>query len=182
MAEKPGSGKHSRDRLDGRAMPPTTLVQHFATEFHRYRDLADKAMASVPDDALNRVPAPDANSIAMLVRHVSGNLTSRFTDFLTTDGEKTWRDRDSEFLERPYTRDELRKIWESGWRILDDTLATLTDAQLKQPVSIRNVPATVEEALCRASAHMAYHSGQIVLLCRMYGTGAWTSLSIPKRK
>ena len=86
----------------------STLIEHFAVEFRRYRDLADKAMAQVPDDALNRVPGPDANSIAMIVRHISGNLRSRFTDFLTTDGEKPWRDRDSEFVERPYTRDELR--------------------------------------------------------------------------
>jgi uncharacterized damage-inducible protein DinB len=137
-------------------------IEHFAVEFRRYRDLADKAMAQVPDDALNRVPGPDANSIAMIVRHISGNLRSRFTDFLTTDGEKPWRDRDSEFV--------------------DAQLGALTDAHLQQTVTIRGVPATVQEALCRATAHVAYHAGQIVLLCRMYGTDAWTSLSIPKRK
>jgi uncharacterized damage-inducible protein DinB len=157
-------------------------IEHFAVEFRRYRDLADKAMAQVSDDALNRVPGPDANSIAMIVRHISGNLRSRFTDFLTTDGEKPWRDRDSEFVERPYTRDELRKMWDASWTIVDAQLGALTDAQLQETVTIRGVPATVQEALCRATAHVAYHAGQIVLLCRMYGAGAWTSLSIPKRR
>jgi uncharacterized damage-inducible protein DinB len=160
----------------------STLIEHFAVEFRRYRDLADKAMAQVPDDALNRVPGPDANSIAMIVRHISGNLRSRFTDFLTTDGEKPWRDRDSEFVERPYTRDELRQMWNASWTIVDAQLGALTDAHLQQTVSIRGVPASVQEALCRATAHIAYHAGQIVLLCRIYGTGDWTSLSIPKRK
>ena len=160
----------------------STLIEHFAVEFRRYRDLADKAMAQVPDDALNRVPGPDANSIAMIVRHISGNLRSRFTDFLTTDGEKPWRDRDSEFVERPYTRDELREMWNASWTIVDAQLGALTDAHLQQIVTIRGVKASVQEALCRATAHIAYHAGQIVLLCRMYGSGDWTSLSIPKRK
>jgi uncharacterized damage-inducible protein DinB len=159
-----------------------TLIEHFAVEFHRYRDLAEKAMAQIPDEALNHVPATDANSIAMIVRHVSGNLRSRFTDFLTTDGEKPWRDRDSEFVERPYTREELRKIWDASWQIVDAELATLTDAHIQKTVVIRGVPASVQEALCRATAHIAYHAGQIVLLCRMYGTREWASLSIPKRK
>ena len=159
-----------------------TLIEHFAVEFRRYRDLAEKAMVQIPDEALNHVPAPDANSVAMIVRHVSGNLRSRFTDFLSTDGEKPWRDRDSEFAERPYTREELRKMWDASWQIVDAELATLTDAHLQQTVVIRGVPASVQEALCRATAHVAYHAGQIVLLCRMYGTREWASLSIPKRK
>jgi uncharacterized damage-inducible protein DinB len=169
----------SRDSSTDKLRP---LIGHFTTEFHRYRDLIDKAMAQVPDDALNRVPAEEANSIAMLVRHISGNLRSRFTDFLTSDGEKPWRERDNEFVERPYTRDELRKMWDASWQIVDDTLGGLTDAHLPQTVVIRGVPGTVQEALCRATAHIAYHAGQIVLLCRMHGTNTWTSLSIPKRK
>ena len=160
----------------------STLIEHFAVEFRRYRDLADKAMAQVPDDALNRVPYQDANSIAMVVRHISGNLRSRFTDFLISDGEKPWRDRDSEFVERPYARDELRVMWDASWQIVEGALATLTEAQLGDSVSIRGVTATVHEALCRATTHISYHVGQIVLLCRMYTTSEWTSLSIPKKK
>jgi uncharacterized damage-inducible protein DinB len=139
-------------------------------------------MAQVPDDALNRVPYEDANSIAMVVRHISGNLRSRFTDFLTSDGEKSWRDRDSEFVERPYTRDELRSMWQASWQIVDSTLAKLSDSQLGEMVTIRGVAATVHEALCRATTHISYHVGQIVLLCRLYATSEWTSLSIPKKK
>jgi hypothetical protein len=179
----------SRDPASGcaidsksRADPMTPLIEQFAAEFRTYRRLAEKAMATVPDNALNRVPAPDANSIAMLVRHISGNLRSRFTDFLTTDGEKPWRERDEEFVERPYTRDELRTMWEAGWQIVERELAALTDDQLHQTVTIRGKPASVQGALCRATAHIAYHSGQIVLLCRMFGPGEWASLSIPKRK
>lgn len=163
-------------------MAQQTSIAHFTTEFHRYRDLAEKAMAQVPDDALNRVPSQDANSIAMLVRHVSGNLRSRFTDFLTSDGEKPWRDRDSEFVERPYGRDELRAMWQASWQIVDDELAKLTDAQLGERITIRGVTATVHEALCRATTHISYHVGQIVLLCRLYATTDWMSLSIPKKK
>jgi hypothetical protein len=183
VAEKRGSGKpddaiHSTDL----EMAQQTSIAHFTTEFHRYRDLAEKAMAQVPDGALNRVPSQDANSIAMLVRHVSGNLRSRFTDFLTSDGEKPWRDRDSEFVERPYGRDELRAMWLASWQIVDDELAKLTDAQLGERITIRGVTATVHEALCRATTHISYHVGQIVLLCRLYATTDWTSLSIPKKK
>ena len=163
-------------------MAQQTSIAHFTTEFHRYRDLAEKAMAQVPDDALNRVPYQDANSIAMLVRHVSGNLRSRFTDFLTSDGEKPWRDRDSEFVERPYARDELRAMWQASWQIVDDQLAKITDAQLGEQITIRGVTATVHEALCRATTHISYHVGQIVLLCRLYATSDWASLSIPKKK
>jgi hypothetical protein len=159
-----------------------TSIADFRNELHRYRDLAEKAMAQVPDDALNRVPYQDANSIAMVVRHISGNLRSRFTDFLISDGEKPWRDRDSEFVERPYVRDELRAMWDASWQIVESTLATLTDAQLGDTVSIRGVAATVHEALCRATTHISYHVGQIVLLCRMYTPSEWTSLSIPKKK
>lgn len=160
----------------------TPLIEKFATEFHYYRQLAERAMATVPDDALNRVPAPDANSIAMIVRHMSGNLRSRFTDFLTTDGEKSWRGRDDEFVERPYARDELLAMWAASWEIVDRELAALTDDQLHQTVTIRGAATSVQGALCRASAHMAYHSGQIVLLSRIYGTSEWVSLSMPKRK
>jgi hypothetical protein len=160
----------------------TSLIEKFAAEFRNYRQLAEKAMATVPDDALNRVPAPDANSIAMLVRHMSGNLRSRFTDFLTTDGEKPWRGRDDEFVERPYNRDELLAMWTASWEILERELAALTDDQLHQTVTIRGAATNVQGALCRASTHMAYHSGQIVLLCRIFGTTEWASLSIPKRK
>jgi uncharacterized damage-inducible protein DinB len=156
------------------------IIKDFLDEYARYRLLAEKAIAQVPDDALNRVPAPEGNSVAMLVRHMSGNLASRFSDFLTSDGEKPWRDRDTEFETRDYTRAELDGLWARGWNVLETQVAALTDADLATTVTIREKPLTVHEALCRSLAHMAYHVGQIVLLARMTATSDWQWLSIPK--
>jgi hypothetical protein len=156
------------------------LIADFRSEYARYRQLAEKAMRQMPDVLLNRVPAPDANSAAMIVRHMSGNFVSRFTNFLTEDGEKPNRDRDAEFEERTYTRDEVEELWAKGFAVLDDALAPLGDADLARTVTIRNQPMTVHAALARSLAHLAYHVGQIVLLARIYAAGPWESLSIPK--
>ncbi len=156
------------------------LIADFRSEYARYRQIAEKAMRQMPDVLLNRVPAPDANSAAMIVRHMSGNLVSRFTNFLTEDGEKSTRDRDAEFDERSYTRDEVEEAWAKGFAVLEDALATLGDADLQRTVTIRNQPMTVHAALARSLAHLSYHVGQIVLLARLYAAGPWESLSIPK--
>jgi hypothetical protein len=156
------------------------LIADFRSEYARYRQIAEKAMRQMPDVLLNRVPAPDANSAAMIVRHMSGNLVSRFTNFLTEDGEKSTRDRDAEFDERSYTRDEVEEAWAKGFAVLEDALATLGDADLQRTVTIRNQPMTVHAALARSLAHLSYHVGQIVLLARIYAAGPWESLSIPK--
>ena len=158
------------------------LIKDFVGEYGRYRGLGEKAMAQVSDDALNRVPAPDANSIAMLVRHVGGNLASRFTDFLTTDGEKAWRDRDGEFADGPFTRAHIDEIWKKGWDVAMREIGALSDADLERTVTIRGVGLTVHEALCRSVAHTSMHVGQIILLARMYATNEWSTLSIPKGK
>jgi uncharacterized damage-inducible protein DinB len=157
-----------------------SMIDDFRAEYRRYRVIAERALAQVPDAALNRVPAPDANSAAMIVRHLSGNLTSRFTDFLTADGEKPTRDRDEELLERTYTRSEMDVLWSQGWAVLEDTLAALSDAELSRTITIRQQPLSVHAALCRSLAHVAYHVGQLVLLARMEATNPWQSLSIPK--
>jgi len=156
------------------------LIADFRSEYARYRQIAEKAMRQMPDELLNRVPAPDANSAAMIVRHMSCNFVSRFTSFLTEDGEKPNRDRDAEFEERTYTRDEVEELWAKGFAVLDDALASLGDADLARTVTIRNQPMTVHAALARSLAHLAYHVGQIVLLARIYAAGPWESLSIPK--
>ena len=156
------------------------LIADFRTEYGRYRDLAEKAIAQMPDLLLNRVPADDANSVGMIVRHMSGNLVSRFTNFLTEDGEKPSRDRDAEFEERTYTREEVTELWAKGFAVLEATLASLSDADLERRVTIRQQPMTVHAALARSLAHLAYHVGQIVLLARIYAAGPWESLSIPK--
>jgi len=156
------------------------MVNDFLLEYDRYRVLGERAIAQVPDAALNHVPSPDGNSIGMIVRHVSGNLASRFTEFLTSDGEKPWRDRETEFAERSFTRAEVEKMWEDGFTVVKRTLDGLTDADLAREVTIRHQPLTVHAALCRSIAHMASHVGQIVLLARELADRPWQSLSIPR--
>lgn len=156
-------------------------ITDFTDEFRRWRLAAEKAIAQVPDDQLNRVLSKDGNSIAMLMRHVGGNLASRFSDFLTSDGEKPWRDRDDEFLEGPFTRADAQAIWSKGWAILNDTLAPLTDDDLGRTVLVRGEPFTVHGALTRSLAHIANHCGQIILLARIV-TSDWQWITIPKGK
>jgi len=158
------------------------LSNDFLQEYARYRALGEKAMAQVSDDALNRVPAPDANSIAMLVRHIGGNLASRFTDFLTSDGEKPWRNRDGEFADGTFTRAQVDEVWKNGWDVVDREVAKLTDSDMARAITIRGASLTVHEALCRSIAHTAMHVGQIILLARMYASDEWATLSIPKGK
>jgi hypothetical protein len=158
------------------------LTNHFVAEYRRYRALGEKAMAQVSDDALNRVPAPDANSIAIIVRHIGGNLASRFTDFLTSDGEKPWRNRDGEFDDGPFTRAQVDEAWKKGWEVVEREVGKVTDDDLGRTIQIRGVDLTVHEALCRSIAHTAMHVGQIILLARMYASVEWTTLSIPKGK
>ena len=152
-----------------------------AAEFRRYRGLAEGALAQVADDAaLHRALGADDNSIALILQHVGGNLRSRFTDFLTSDGEKPWRDRDGEFVDGHATRADLRARWDAGWDVLQTTLGALGPDDLRRTVTIRGQPLTVDEALQRALAHTAYHVGQIVLLARWIVGDGWTSLSIPR--
>jgi hypothetical protein len=157
-------------------------ARDFFNEYARYRSLGEKALAQVPDAALNRMPTPDGNSIAILVRHIGGNLASRFTDFLTTDGEKPWRDRDGEFAEGPFTRAEIDEVWKKGWDVVESEVGKLSDDDLTRTITIRGTASTVHEALCRSIAHTSMHVGQIILLARMYATGEWQTLSIPKGK
>jgi uncharacterized damage-inducible protein DinB len=156
------------------------LIDDFRSEYARWRTTAEQAIAQMPDDALNHVPSPEGNSVAMLVRHVSGNLVSRFTNFLSEDGEKPDRDREAEFAERPYTRAEVDEMMRRGFGVLDSTLASLTDADVTRTVSVRGQAMTVHAALTRSLAHIANHMGQIVLLAKITVSGPWQSLSIPR--
>ncbi len=155
-----------------------TLLPLIEAEFVRYRLLGERAMRQLqPDELLARTE--QGNSIAIIVWHVSGNLESKFTDLLTTDGEKPWRNRDSEFEARDVSPAELAEKWERGWGVLFDALAELTDDDLAAPVTIRGVPFRVDEALLRSLAHLAYHVGQIVLLAKSFRGDGWEYLSIP---
>ena len=156
------------------------LIDDFRSEYQRYRLLAERAVAQISDEALNAVPAPECNSIAMVMRHLAGNFVSRFTDFLTADGEKPDRDRDREFDEGSYSRSDVEAAWRRGWDVVEAQLRALRDADLERIVTIRGQPLTVHAALSRSVAHLAYHVGQIVLLARMHSGSDWQSLSIPK--
>ena len=157
-----------------------SVIKNFIVEYERYKIIAEKAMAQVSEADLNRVVSADNNSIAMIVRHISGNLLSRFTDFLTSDGEKPWRNRDSEFEEGNYDPAELKQMWDEGWNVLTSELSKLSDEQLGQTVYIRGQAWTVHSALCRSLAHVSYHVGQIVFLARTLNDGSWDWISIPK--
>lgn len=159
------------------------MIDSFRTELNRYRAIAEKAMAQVPDEALDAVPAPEGNSLATLVRHLSGNMKSRFTDFLTTDGEKPWRHRDTEFDPPEEDRDALMERWNGGWKVLMDTVESLTADDAMKVITIRGKDHTVVQALLRAITHYAYHVGQIVQLARqIVGPEAWQTLSIARGK
>ena len=156
------------------------LTKSFLDEYARYRATAEKAMAQVPDEALNRVIADDGNSIATLVRHISGNMISRFTDFMASDGEKPWRDRDSEFESGPFLRQELDDAWQRGWEVLNREVGRLRDEDLTRTVTIRGQSMSVHEALVRNVTHVAMHIGQIILLARASAGAGWKTLSIPR--
>jgi len=150
--------------------------------FRSYKSLAERAIAQVPNDAdLHRQLDPDSNSIAIIARHIGGNLRSRFRDFLTTDGEKPDRDRDAEFeMPERATRDEILRWWNDGWTLMLDALEALTPEDLARTITIRREEFLVVEALNRSATHTAYHVGQIVYLARHVAAGQWKSLTIPK--
>jgi hypothetical protein len=156
-----------------------TLISSIEAEYRRYEALGGGALSQLHDGDLEGAGAAWNNTVAQLVWHVSGNLESRFTDFLTSDGEKPWRNRDSEFEPRQVGVAELRQKWEKGWSVLFDTLASLSDRDLARSVSIRGVPLAVHEALHRSLAHASYHVGQIVYLVKALRGNDWSFLSIP---
>jgi uncharacterized damage-inducible protein DinB len=155
------------------------VVESVCEEFRRYKALAERAIAQLPDERLSAAGPNGGNSVAVLVWHISGNLASRFTDFLTTDGEKPWRGREEEFAARSVTRTELLEKWEKGWSIVLDTLDGLTDAELHATITIRQQPMHVHEALLRSVTHTASHVGQIVYLAKAMQGETWEWLSIP---
>jgi uncharacterized damage-inducible protein DinB len=154
-------------------------VEAIADEFTRYKALGEAAIAQLDDDELGLIGSEGGNSIVSIVWHLAGNLESRFTDFRTSDGEKTWRDRDDEFVLRNVTKSALLEKWERGWRALLAATSELTDADLLQTVTIRRQQLRIDQALQRSLAHTAYHIGQIVFLAKQIRSGGWRCLSIP---
>lgn len=158
------------------------IIESIKSEYQRYKSLTENAIAQVKDDDVHKVLGEEGNSIAVIMNHLSGNLKSRFTNFLTEDGEKPWRKRDDEFEEKLEDRTILIKKWEESWRILLNEINALQDFDLSKVVRIRGKELTVSEALQRSLAHAAYHVGQIVLLARIHVGKNWKSLSIARGK
>jgi uncharacterized protein DUF1572 len=160
----------------------TSYVKDSIGVFQYYKKLAERAMAQCPDAALFTELDAESNSIAIVVKHIAGNMRSRWTDFLTSDGEKPDRNRDTEFEAPPKTRAELMEMWESGWKLLFGALEPLSDADLTKTITIRTEPHSVMQAINRQVAHYSYHVGQIVYLARHFAGDKWQSLTIPKKK
>jgi hypothetical protein len=161
----------------------TSYLKDSLDLFRYYKKLGERAMAQCPDQALFTTLDEESNSIAIIVKHMAGNMRSRWRDFLTTDGEKPDRNRDSEFEDPPKTRAELLELWERGWKYVFDVLEPLTDADLSRTVTIRTEPHSVMQAINRQIAHYSHHIGQILFEAKhltVKATGKWESLSVPR--
>jgi Protein of unknown function (DUF1572) len=150
--------------------------------FRYYKKLGESAMAQCPDAGLIAELDGQSNSIAIIVKHLHGNMISRWTDFLTSDGEKATRNRDGEFEEAPKTRVEILELWDAGWKCFLGALEGLSDADITKTVTIRGEAHSVMQAINRQVAHYSYHVGQIAFLTRHYAGPNWKSLTIPKKR
>ena len=158
------------------------FIDNAKTLFRMYKQLGEKSIAQLSDEQLNWQANDDTNSVATIVKHMWGNMLSRWTDFRTTDGEKPWRMRDAEFEHKTASRDEIMKMWEEGWGCLFQALDTLVEEDLGQIIFIRNDGLTIMEAVTRQIAHYSYHVGQIVFASKLHSGNNWESLSIPRNK
>ena len=151
-------------------------------QFQQYKLLAEKAFNQLSEKYFYKIPNEESNSIAVIIQHMAGNMISRWTDFLTTDGEKLNRNRDEEFDEHHFSKEKLIVKWEAGWTCLFDALNSLTENDLEKIIYIRQQPCTVIEAVHRQLTHYSYHVGQIVYIAKMLQGAEWKNLSIPKKK
>lgn len=157
-------------------------LSSFIARMGSYRSMAEKAMAQMEDEKLFWQYNSESNSVAVIVKHLAGNMLSRWTDIFNTDGEKEWRNRDAEFENEPVSRAELMAVWDEGWDRFLGTLNSLNKSDLERIIYIRNEPHTVIDAMNRQLAHYAYHVGQIVYIGKMVADENWKSLSIPRKK
>jgi hypothetical protein len=161
----------------------TSYVADSTALFQYYKGLGERAMQQLSNAELFRTLDSEGNSVAVIVKHIAGNMRSRWTDFLTTDGEKPDRNRDTEFeADASNSREELMRRWEAGWTILFDALTPLSDEQLATKVLIRSEPHSVMQAINRQIAHYAYHVGQIVFLAKHFRGSEWNTLTVPRGK
>jgi endonuclease III-like uncharacterized protein len=162
---------------------PSEFLGEALAELRKYKQLAERAMAQVSDEDLVRALDPEGNSIAMLIKHMRGNMLSRWRDFLASDGEKADRDRDSEFVaDSEVSRDRMLQMWEEGWAQVFSSLEALRPTDLERTVTIRGEPMSALQAILRQLTHYASHVGQIILLAKHFRGDDWESLSIPRKK
>jgi len=159
--------------------PAQEYLQNVIKEFEKLKELCDKARLQLSEEDYHFQPDAESNSIAVIMKHMAGNMISRWTDFLTSDGEKPNRNRDREFIDVFKTNDELISYWEKGWKCLFGTISNLKQDDLLKTVYIRSEPHKVIEAVNRQLSHYAYHTGQIVFLAKLIKFSAWKTLSIP---
>ncbi|MEE3808630.1 DUF1572 family protein [Lysinibacillus fusiformis] len=157
-----------------------TYLQVVQKRFNNVKEQGDKALAQLEEAQLHWAYNEESNSIAVIVKHVSGNMISRWTDFLTTDGEKSTRNRDDEFMDSLHTKEAMLVAWEKGWQVFLDALASLTESDLQRYVTIRGQQLAVIDAIERQMAHYAQHVGQIIYIAKQVKGSAWQTLSIPK--
>jgi uncharacterized damage-inducible protein DinB len=160
----------------------TSYIKDATDLFRYYKGLGERAMAQAPDEVFLATLDEESNSIAIIVKHLAGNMRSRWTDFLTSDGEKPDRNRDTEFETPPQTRAEVLALWERGWKYVFEALAQLTDADLSRSIPIRTEPHSVMQAINRQIAHYSYHVGQIVYLAKHFAGTNWKAITVPRRK
>ena len=158
----------------------TSYLKDSLSLFRYYKRLADGALAQITEEQLYSELDPEANSIAVIMKHMAGNMLSRWTDFLTSDGEKPFRDRESEFRDPPRPREALIELWEQAWQFLFSALDPLSEDDMTRTITIRGEAHSVMQAINRQLGHYAYHCGQIVLLAKHYKQDQWRSLSIPR--
>jgi hypothetical protein len=159
-----------------------TYLSSAVAQFNAYRSLGEKAMAQMQDDMLFWQYNPESNSVAIIVKHLAGNMLSRWTNIFNTDGEKEWRNRDAEFVNNISSREDLMAEWNKGWNCLFDALNSLQESDLQKIIYIRNEPHTVMDAINRQLTHYASHVGQIVYIGKMVSNENWKSLSIPRNR
>ncbi|WP_304342908.1 DUF1572 family protein [Chryseobacterium koreense] len=154
----------------------------FIKRFLYYKELADKTFEQLNDEEVLWQYNPESNSIATIVKHISGNMLSRWTNFLTEDGEKDWRNRDSEFENDLHSKSEMLEVWEKGWKVFIDSLNQITDETWQKEITIRGEKHSVLDAVLRQLAHYPYHIGQIVYVAKMQKDDKWKTLSIARNK
>jgi uncharacterized protein DUF1572 len=160
----------------------TSYIEDSIAIFRQYKKWAEGAMAQLSDEQLHATLDPEMNSIAIIVKHMAGNMRSRWTDFLTSDGEKPDRNRDSEFVDAPDSRESLMAMWEDGWSRVFSALGPLSDADLARSITIRGEPHSVMQAINRQVAHYSLHVGQIIFLAKHFKSADWKTLTVPRNR